>query len=226
MENNSKDFKSFKPATEPVVRSRQRSAAAAAAAQAPAAPTAEGYAQQQPTGDVQTPMRKRTIDRSSLAAPIVYEPQRRELLSPSVKPVLFKESGNGIGDRNTTAMVVISTLLGIASGGLLLFLNGQNGLLRGTNVTDFGDVGMVIHCLVWGGILGLLCGLLFSTVYEKLPSALPVYAAMLYMPVLMFVLTPLMCMGTELVIAIVGFILSLIGAGIALFIGWTFLCGG
>ncbi|MBR5287538.1 MAG: hypothetical protein IKU34_02970, partial [Clostridia bacterium] len=185
-----------------------------------------GYAQAQ-AGEEQAPaVRKRSADRSSLAAPIVYEPRRSELRSPSVKPLEFADERKGIGDRSTGVLLVISTLLGVASGGLLLFLNGQNGLLRGTGATQFGDTGMIFHCLIWGGILGLLVGLIMSIFYEKLPSTLPIYAAMLYMPVLMMLLMPLMCMGTELVIAIVSFILGLIGAAFALFIGYCFLCGG
>ena len=85
---------------------------------------------------------------------------------------------------------------------------------------------MVFHCLIWGGILGFVCSLIYSIFFEKVSSVLPVYASMLYMPVLLFFLMPLMCMGTELVITIVSAILGLIAGIFGLFIAWTFLCGG
>ena len=226
--HDSKDFKNYTPATAPVVRSRQRSAAAAQAAmQAPAAPAAPmqaAYASAASAAQAPT-VRKRSADRS-LSEPITYEPRRDELRSPTVEPVVFQDPTRGLAERSGGLMMFISTLMGIASGILLLVLNDANGLLRGTGVTDFGDTGMVIHCLLWGGILGFVCSLIYSTFFEKLPSALPVYASMLYMPVLMYLLTPLMCLGTELVIGIVTFIIGLIGAGIALFLAWTFICGG
>lgn len=234
---DNKDLKTYTPATAPVIRSRQRSAAAAQAAmQAPETPVAQAApaapmqaaaaAFSQPLRDTQAPtMRKRSAGRS-LSAPIIYEPRRDELPTPTVAPVAFHESNRGLSERSAGVMMFISTLMGIASGILLLVLNDSNGLLRGTGVTDFGDTGMIIHCLLWGGILGFVCSLIYSIFYEKLPSALPVYASMLYMPVLMFFLMPLMCLGTELVIGIVTFIIGLIGAGIALFLAWTFICGG
>ena len=161
-----KDFKNFKPAAEPVVRQRQRPAAQAAA-QMPADAAPAGQA------EAPMPVRKRSAERS-LAAPIVYDPRRCELRSPSVSPVEFKDNTGGRGERSTGFLMFISIVAGIVSALLLIAINGENGLLNYTDATDFGEVGMVIHFLVWGGILGFVFSLLASFFYTRLSSALPV----------------------------------------------------
>ena len=223
-----KDFKDYTPATEPVVRTRHRATAPyaqAAQAQQPAAVPA-GYARPEQMGNMQAPAVRKRSSEQTLTAPVVYEPSGRELRAPSVKPVQFSDLGKGLASRSGTMFVLLSIVLGIASGIFLLWLNGNNGLLNGTDISEYGDGGMTAHCLIWGGILGLLYGLILTPIYHRLRSALPAYAALLFLPVLHFLLTPLMYAGTELIIALVGAVISLIGGAIGLFLVWTFLCGG
>ncbi len=165
------------------------------------------------------------------AEPFVRQRQRPAAQAAAQMPADAAPAGQAeapmpMRKRSTGFLMFICIVAGIVSALLLIAINGENGLLNHTDATDFGEVGMVIHFLVWGGILGFVFSLLASFFYTRLSSALPVYAAMLYLPFLLFVLTPLMCMGTELVIAIVGAIIGLIGAAIGLFLAWAFLCGG
>ena len=218
--------KSFTPAAEPYVRPRRSAAARAAAMQAqqPAAPAAY-MRPEQAAAEQTTAIRKRSAEQA-LTAPVVYEPAGRDLRMPSVKPVELKNEGKGFAARSKGRFIFISILLGVASGLFLLLLNDHNRLLFGSGVRSYGDVGMVAHCLIWGGVLGFVCALILSPIYRKLPSSMPIYAMLLFLPVLLYLLTPLMVQGTELVIALIGAAISLIGGAIGLFLVWTFLCGG
>lgn len=224
------DNKDYKPATEPVIRTRHRNpalynqAAQAQAQQQAAVPT--GYVRPDHMGDMQTPAVRKRSSEQVLTAPVVYEPSGRELRAPSVKPVQFSDLGNRIASRSAVVFVLISIVFGVASGIFLLWLNGNNSILNGTDISSYGDGGMTAHCLIWGGVLGLLFGLILTPIYHRLRSSLPAYAALLFLPVLHFLLTPLMYAGTELIIALVGAVISLIGAAFGLFIVWTFICGG
>ena len=233
------------PSVKPYVRTR-RSAAARAAAQAAAAQNAgqaaavqavtapavqapaapDGFIPvQQPAPD-QAPAARTRVAQEALIAPVVYDPGDRELRMPSVSPVKLNAEGSGRGVRSAGRFTFFSILLGILSGLFLLYLHGQNGLLSGSEFHYYEDYAKVIHCVMWGGVFGLLFSLIFSRPYKNMNSAMPLYASMLFFPFALYLLTPLMCMGSELIVALVGAAISLIGAGIGLFLAWTFLCGG
>lgn len=227
--------KDYTPTVQPYVRTRRsaaaRAAAAAAAAQAqmqnpeqPAAAQA-AYIPQQADAMQAPAVRKRSAEQA-LTAPVVYEPSDRDLRMPSVKPVSFSSAGKGAAAHSTGRLIFFSILLGIVSGVLLLVLHEHNHILGRTDVTDYGEVGMTIHCLVWGGVLGFVYSMILSPFHKRLSSSMPIYAMLLFLPFLLYRLTPLLCMGNMLIIGLVEAVIGLIGAAIGLFLAWTFLCGG
>ena len=161
---------------------------------------------------------------SPLAAPrTVYEPRRASLRTPSVKPVTFEDTVVGKVFRRNWVFILFSILIGIASGVLLLMLNEKNDLL-----STIGAEGMevVFYCLGWGLGLGWLYGFLITRFYRKLSYVLPVYATLLYMPVLLFILLPLLIKFTLVILGIVGGLLYLTFIGFMLFWMWSYFCGG
>ncbi len=187
-------------------------------------PAQAAYAQMEQDGFAPA-ARKRTQERV-LSAPVVFEPKGGELRTPSVKAAEFKELSASTGERSMGIYIVIAILMGIASGVFLLWNNGSSGILMQKGLQGYSDGGLIAFCLIWGGVLGLLYGLVLSFVHVNLPSGLPTYAALLFLPLLMLLLTPLMATAVELLIALVQAVLGLIGAGIGLFLVWTFVCGG
>lgn len=201
----------------------QAAAAQNAAVQAPAAPAGFVPAQQ-PAPDQAPAVRNRAVQ-DALTAPVVYDPGDRELRMPSVEPVKLNAGGSGRGARSSGKFMVISILLGVLSGLFLFYLNEQNGLLSTTDFYHYEDFAKILHCVLWGGVFGLLFSLIFSRPYRRMGSVMPLFAVMLFFPLTLYLLMPLLCMGSALVVALIGAAISLIGAGIGLFLVYSFLCG-
>lgn len=226
------DNKEFTPAVQPYVRTRRSAAARAAAAAAQAQsqnPGAQSVAQaaymQQVAAEQAPAVHKHTAEQT-LTAPVVYDPSNRELRAPSVKPVSFSSAGKGIAARSRGRFNLFSILLGIASGILLYILHKQNHLLSGTIVTDYSTEFTAILCVLCGGALGLIGSLILFPIYKRLSSSLPVYATLLFLPVLLFYLMPLMIKGGQFIFTLIGVAIYIIVTGIVLFLAWASLCGG
>lgn len=218
------DNKEFKPAVEPYVRTRRSAAARAAAAQAqsqnPGQQAATQYIPQE-----QAKAAHRRSEEQALTAPAVYEPGGWDLCMPSVKSIEFRNAGNGRAAHSMGRFIFFSILLGIASGILLLVLHEQNQLLGGTDIGNYDEVGMTIHCLIWGGVLGLVYGLVISNFLRKVSDSLPLYAMLLFLPVLLFMITPLLAIVNELIKPIIYVLLYFAAVIIGLFFVSSFLCG-
>ena len=184
------------------------------------------YMRPQQTAAEQTAIIRKRSAAQALTAPVVYEPSGCELRTPSVKPVAFQDGGKGRAAHSVRRFIILSILLGVASGILLLVLHEQNQLLSGTDVSHYDEVGMTIHCLVWGGVLGLVYSMILSFFLSKVSDSLPLYAMLLFLPVLLFMLTPLLTIANELIKPVIYVLLYLAVLFIGLFFGFSFFCGG
>lgn len=224
------DNKEFTPAVQPYVRTRRSAAARAAVAQSqiqnPGAQSVAQAAHMQQAAAEQAPAVHKHTAEQTLTAPVVYDPSNRELRAPSVKPVSFSNAGKGIAARSRGRFNLFSILLGFASGILLYILHKQNHLLSGTIVTDYSTEFTAILCVLCGGALGLIGSLILFPIYKRLSSSLPVYATLLFLPVLLFYLMPPMIKVGQFVFTLIGVAFYIIFIGIALFLTWTSLCGG
>ena len=156
----------------------------------------------------------------------VYSPSNHALRKPSVAPVEFGEEAENPPNRLLSSLLVLSGLLGFVSGMLLLILNEKNGRLSNGLLYMYSEGGLTAHCLIYGTLIGVAYGFIVSPLYRRLANPMPVYAAMLFLPLALFYLTTPLIALTEFVVALGKFAISAVVVIIGIAIVWTWISGG
>ncbi|MBR6571404.1 MAG: hypothetical protein IKK75_13220 [Clostridia bacterium] len=158
-----------------------------------------------------------------LVRPVTYDPTVTSYDQPKVKPVSYEDEEKNKNHFLLLGFMVVGIVVGLLSGIVVRMIpNAVNGMQY---ELYYGDGALTAHCLIYGAVLGALLSLILYPIYSKMKHVLPVYACLLFIPVLLFILTPVLGWLTEMVFAIIKVILGLLAAGVVLFIAYSWFCG-
>ena len=134
---------------------------------------------------------------NELTKPEVYDPETIRYTKATVEKETFEIREREGSTITFSGMLITGGIVGAIFGLLLSLLGIGNLRERVIDILSAGEFSYIpitsaIFCVIWGAILGCLFGLILYGLCSKVKNKLPVYAALLFIPtVLYLLLTPL-----------------------------------
>ena len=164
---------------------------------------------------------------NTIERPMTYEPTSTSFFKPSVDPVRITRASATEKTISRWVFIVIGAVLGLLSGLILTSVVDGRGGHEAFHQSELiiSGAGIPVFYIIWGLLVGAVFGLIMSLLYSAVKKGMPLFAAMLFIPTVLFLLTSPLAVLTNLLWQLLKIVLAIVVVIIVIAIAWAWLAG-
>lgn len=160
---------------------------------------------------------------NTIERPMTFEPTSTSFYKPSVEAAVMPGKSEQHLSLGFWTFLIVSVIVGLLSG---IVLSGmENVQWQASSMSGYPSGGITAFYIVWGLLLGALFGVILNALYPVVKRGMPLFALLLFVPTVLFLLTSPLLVVTNLLLELLKIVLAIVVIVVVIAIAWAWLAG-